>query len=88
MRPPPCRTEQPPPELPAHGCRERNASRPGSSMLGEKAGLETLVPFLGARRASHIEAKASSPRFSDQATPRTPTARSSAGRPRREPGVQ
>lgn len=87
MPPQPRRTEQPPPELPAHSCREGNASRPGSNILGKKAGLETLTPFLVAGKARHIEVNASSPRFSDQATPRTPTTWSLAGRPRRQPGV-
>lgn len=83
MRPPPRRTQQPPPELPAHSCLEGTVSRPGSNILGKKEGLETLTPFLVARKARHIEVNTSSPRFSDQATPRTPTTWSLAGRPRR-----
>lgn len=83
MRPLPRRTQEPPPELPAHSCREENAYRSGSNILGKKAGLETLTPFLVAEKARHIEVNTSSPRFSDQATPRTPTTCSLAGRPRR-----
>lgn len=88
MRPPARRPEQLPPDMPAQSFREGDASRTDRSLLGKKAGFKTLAPFLVARKASHIEVIVSSFRFSDQATPRTSTTRSSPGRPRRLRGVQ
>lgn len=63
MRPPARRPEQPPPDMPAQSSREGNASRPGRSVLGKKAGFKTLAPFLVSRKASHIEVIVSSFRF-------------------------
>lgn len=87
MRPPARRPKQLPPDMPAQRFREGNASRPGRSVLGKKAGFKTLAPFLVAKKASHIEVIVSSFRFSDQAKPRTSTTRSSAGRPKTLRGV-